>query len=80
MDLFSAVGFNWNRLKTPDVMPTHSIERVTFRFHQMLSVFVWDASVLEGNPFTILKLKLCWMASLSAEEKFLIKSRFSTLL
>jgi len=57
MDLFSAVGFNWNRLKTPDVMPTHSIERVTFRFHQMLSVFVWDASVLEGNPFTYPEVK-----------------------
>jgi len=57
MDLFSAFGFNWNRLKTPDVMPTHSIERVTFRFHQMLSVFVWDASVLEGNPFTYPEVK-----------------------
>ena len=38
-------------------MPTHSIERVTFRFHQMLSVFVWDASVLEGNPFTYPEVK-----------------------
>ncbi len=57
MDLFSAVGFNWNRLKTTDVTPTYSIERVTFRFHQMLSVFVWDASVLEGNPFTYPEVK-----------------------
>ena len=57
MDLFSALGFNWNRLKTPDAISTHSIERVTFRFHQMLSVFVWDASVLEGNPFTYPEVK-----------------------
>lgn len=57
MDLFSALGFNWNRLKTPDAISTHSIERVTFRFQQMLSVFVWDASVLEGNPFTYPEVK-----------------------
>ena len=57
MDLFSVLGFNWNRLKTPDAIATHSIERVTFRFHQMLSVFVWDASVLEGNPFTYPEVK-----------------------
>ena len=57
MDLFSALGFNWNRLKTPDAISTHSIERVIFRFHQMLSVFVWDASVLEGNPFTYPEVK-----------------------
>ena len=57
MDLFSALGFNWNRLKTPDAISTHSIERVTFHFHQMLSVFVWDASVLEGNPFTYPEVK-----------------------
>ena len=57
MDLFSALGFKWNRSKIPDSIPTHSIERVSFRFHQMLSVFVWDASVLEGNPFTYPEVK-----------------------
>ena len=57
MDLFSALGFNWSRLKTPDAISTHSTERVTFRFHQMLSIFVWDASVLEGNPFTYPEVK-----------------------
>ncbi len=41
----------------PDVMPTHSTERVTFRFHRMLPEFVWDASVLEGNPFTFPEVK-----------------------
>jgi len=57
MDLFSALGFNWNRLKTLHAISTHPIDRVTFRFHQMLSVFVWDASVLEGNPFTYPEVK-----------------------
>ena len=57
MDLFSALGFKWNRSKIPDSISTHSIERVSFRFHQMLSVFVWDASVLEGNPFTYPEVK-----------------------
>jgi prophage maintenance system killer protein len=52
MELFSALGFHWNRSAVPDVVPTHSIERVAFRFHRMLPEFVWDASVLEGNPFT----------------------------
>lgn len=41
----------------PGVVPTHSIERVAFRFHRMLPEFVWDASVLEGNPFTFPEVK-----------------------
>ena len=39
------------------MLPTHSIERVAFRFHRMLPEFVWDASVLEGNPFTFPEVK-----------------------
>src|ERR1035437_3200423 len=57
MELFSALGFHWNRSAVPDVVPTHSIERVAFRFHRMLPEFVWDASVLEGNPFTFPEVK-----------------------
>ena len=57
MELFSALGFHWNRSIVPAVMPTHSIERVAFRFHRMLPEFVWDASVLEGNPFTFPEVK-----------------------
>lgn len=52
MELFDALGFYWDRSAIPAVVPTHSIERVGFRFHRMLPEFVWDASVLEGNPFT----------------------------
>ena len=57
MNLFSALGFRWNRLAVPGVVPTHSIARVAFRFHRMLPEFVWDASMLEGNPFTFAEVK-----------------------
>ena len=57
MELFSALGFHWNRSAVPVAVPTHSIERVAFRFHRMLPEFVWDASVLEGNPFTFPEVK-----------------------
>ena len=57
MELFSALGFHWNRSAVPGVVPTHSIERVAFRFYRMLPEFVWDASVLEGNPFTFPEVK-----------------------
>jgi hypothetical protein len=57
MDLFKALGFHWNRSAVPSVVPTHAMERVAFRFHRMLPEFVWDASVLEGNPFTFPEVK-----------------------
>jgi Fic family protein len=57
MKLFTALGFHWNRPAVPVKVPTHSIERVAFRFHRMLPEFVWDASVLEGNPFTFPEVK-----------------------
>lgn len=41
----------------PTSVPSHSIDRVCFRFHKMLPEFVWDASVLEGNPFTFPEVK-----------------------
>jgi len=52
MKLFDALGFQWDRSIVPTNLPTHSIERVCFRMHKLLPEFVWDASVLEGNPFT----------------------------
>lgn len=50
--LFKALGFRWNRAAIPAPVPTFSIERVCFHYHRMLPEFVWDASVLEGNPLT----------------------------
>lgn len=57
LDLFAALGFHWDREKIPYGVPTHSLERVTFHFHRMLTTYVWDASVLEGNPFTFPEVK-----------------------
>jgi hypothetical protein len=31
--------------------------KVVFRFHRMLPEYVWDAGVLEGNPFTFPEVK-----------------------
>ncbi len=57
MTLFDALGFRWDRSAVPTSVPSHSLERVCFRFHKMLPEFVWDASVLEGNPFTFPEVK-----------------------
>jgi Fic family protein len=57
MTLFNHLGFQWDRAAIPQNLPTHSIKRVCFRFHRMLPEFVWDASVLEGNPFTFPEVK-----------------------
>jgi len=59
LDLFAALGFRWDREKIPHVMPMHSLERVTFHFHRMMTTYVWDASVLEGTHLLFLKSKLC---------------------
>lgn len=57
MKLFEALGFGWDRAAIPSAIPRHSAERVCFRFHKMLPEFVWDAGVLEGNPFTFPEVK-----------------------
>jgi Fic family protein len=57
MDLFDALGFRWNRDGVDVTAPTHPVERAAFRFKHMLAEFVWDAAVLEGNPFTYPQVK-----------------------
>ena len=57
MELTQALGFHWNPEALPASLPVHSLERVCFRFQRMLPEFVWDASVLEGNPFTFPEVK-----------------------
>jgi Fic family protein len=52
VNLFDALGFRWDRAAAIRRIPTYSVERVCFRFQRMLPEFVWDAGVLEGNPFT----------------------------
>jgi prophage maintenance system killer protein len=57
MELFDTLGFQWNRDSVPREIPRASLERVVFRFHRMLPEYVWDAGVLEGNPFTFPEVK-----------------------
>lgn len=57
MELFHSLGFSWNRGSVPRELPRASIERATFRFARMLPQYVWDASTLEGNPFTFPEVK-----------------------
>jgi hypothetical protein len=57
MALFDDLGFHWNRDSIPREIPRATIERVAFRFHRMLPEYVWDAAVLEGNPFTFPEVK-----------------------
>jgi len=56
-DLFTELGFRWDRATIPANVPTHSVERACYRFRHMLPEFVWDAGVLEGNPFTFPEVK-----------------------
>jgi Fic family protein len=50
--IFSDLGFTWDRSIVPVDVPVHSVERAVFRLHKALPEYVWDASMLEGNPFT----------------------------
>ncbi len=47
----SALGFAWDSSTVPD-LPAHGTRRALWRFSRMLPEYVWDAAVLEGNPFT----------------------------
>lgn len=51
MQLFEKLGFRWDRSVIPAGVPA-SVDRSLFRYKQMLAQFVFDASSLEGNPFT----------------------------
>jgi hypothetical protein len=57
MALFETLGFKWDRDSVPREIPRASLERVVFRFRRMLPEYVWDAGVLEGNPFTFPEVK-----------------------
>jgi Fic family protein len=50
--VFDALGFRWDRGVVTGDVPVHSVERAVFRLHKSLPEYVWDAAVLEGNPFT----------------------------
>ncbi|MCM3885202.1 cell filamentation protein Fic [Frankia sp. R82] len=50
--MLGALGFTWDRSAVRRNIPRFSVERAVWRFHQSLPEYVWDAAVLEGNPFT----------------------------
>lgn len=50
--VFEDLGLRWARSVVPTGVPVHSVERAVFRLHKALPEYVWDASMLEGNPFT----------------------------
>ena len=51
-ELFEAIGFNWDRSAVPANPPAHPLDLVCHRFKRMMPEYVWDAAMLEGNPFT----------------------------
>lgn len=55
--LFNTLGFKWERSKIPLTIPTYTVEAACFRFMKNLPEFIWDAGVLEGNPFTFNEVK-----------------------
>lgn len=56
-DLFNSLGFQWDREAIPENAPVHEVNRAIFRLNKMLAQYVFDASVLEGNPFTYPQVK-----------------------
>lgn len=47
-----ALGYTWDQSAVPRNIPSLSVERAVWRFQRSLPEYVWDAAVLEGNPFT----------------------------
>ncbi len=57
MSLFKLLGFQWDRQAIPLAESTHDFKKISFHFLRMLPEYVWDAGVLEGNPFTFPEVK-----------------------
>ncbi|MGP3917425.1 hypothetical protein [Nonomuraea sp. 10N515B] len=51
-ELAEVLGFHWDRASIRQDVGVHTIERAVWRYQHALPGFVWDAAVLEGNPFT----------------------------
>jgi Fic family protein len=46
------LGYTSDQSAIPRDIPSFSVERAMWRFQRTLPEYVWDAAVLEGNPFT----------------------------
>lgn len=51
-ELFETLGFHWTTMFGAPPVP-ESTERAIWRLKRILPGYVWDASMLEGNPFTL---------------------------
>lgn len=51
-DLFTVLGFSWDRTLAQLPVSTQSVQTVVGDFDARLAGHVWSAAVLEGNPFT----------------------------
>jgi hypothetical protein len=51
--MLETLGFVWDRSKVPMNFPVVTRELACFHFYKTMAEFVWDASVLEGNPCTL---------------------------
>ena len=51
-ELAAALGFAWDRSAVPRNVSGSDVRRAVWRFGKMLPGYIWDAAVLEGNPFT----------------------------
>jgi hypothetical protein len=47
-----ALGYTWDQSAVSHDVPRFRVERAVWRFRRSLPEYVWDAAVLEGNPFT----------------------------
>lgn len=50
--LADVLGFRWERASIRQDVGVNTLERAVWRYQRALPEFVWDAAVLEGNPFT----------------------------
>lgn len=52
----SLLGFTWDAASLPVVQPV-GLKTAVAIYKQQLTAFVWDASTLEGNPYTYVEIK-----------------------
>jgi len=50
--MLGCLGFAWDSSAVRRDIPRFSVDRAVWRFQRSLPEYVWDAAVLEGNPFT----------------------------
>lgn len=51
------LGFTWDRSAIPADIPARTVERAVYWYQRERPAFVWDAAVLEGNPFTFAEVQ-----------------------